>query len=103
MILLLITTSYRFFNRLEVSSIKTIQCSLNIGKHDLERKMKQAQGFLKKRQQVRVTLILKGREKYSPERGVEFLNEIHETFLDEFGRCAKMPTTQNLSLTYNPR
>lgn len=65
--------------------------------------MKQAQGFLQKRQQVRVVLQLKGRQKSNPARGVEFLTEIHETYLDEFGKCAKMPTDLNLSLTYNPR
>lgn len=47
--------------------------------------------------------MLKGRQKSHPERGVEFLTEIHENFLNEFGKCAKLPTEQNLSLTYNPR
>lgn len=75
---------------------------MTIGKNDLERKMKQAEGFLKKKEQVRVVLLLKGRQKNNPERGAEFLNELKETYLKGHGKCVKPATPENLGLTFMP-
>lgn len=43
--------------------MKIIQVTPQIGKNDLARKMKQAQKFLEDREQVRVTLVLRGRQR----------------------------------------
>jgi translation initiation factor IF-3 len=64
--------------------------------------MKQAQVFLEKREQVRITLVLKGRQRGRQLSAVEFLQEIHETYFTDFGNLIKPPTDGNLSLTYNP-
>lgn len=76
---------------------------MQIGQNDLERKLKQAQKFLEKREQVRITLALKGRQKGRPEGALEFLLAIHNDYMAEFGKLTKDPTMQNLSLTYNPK
>lgn len=82
--------------------MKTIQITPQIGKNDLTRKMKQAQGFLEKREQVRVQLVLKGRQKGNIPSALELLGKINEEFFTEFGTLTKPPTAQNLSLSYNP-
>jgi len=86
----------------EEFTIKTIQLTLTIGKNDLERKMKQAQKFLTNKEQVRVTVLLKGRQKSSPERAAEFLNQQYEEYLVGHGKCVKPATTENPSLTVMP-
>lgn len=76
--------------------------SLVIGKNDLERKMKQACKFLDKKEQVRVQLLLKGRQKGNPDRGVEFLKELYDDFLSESGKLVNKPNPSNLSLVLMP-
>ena len=83
-------------------TIKTVQLSLSIGKGDLERKMKQAQKFLEKKEQTRVQLLLKGRQKSHPERGVDFLLNVYEEFLKDYGKLVNKPSPSNLSLTLMP-
>ncbi len=82
--------------------MKIIQVTPQIGKNDLARKMKQAQCFLEKREQVRITLVVKGRQKGHISSSLQFLNEIHEEFFAECGKLVKSPTAENLSLMYNP-
>jgi len=82
--------------------VKIIQVTPQIGKNDLARKMKQAQAFLEKREQVRVTLVLKGRQRGHVSTSIEFLTHIHEEFFASCGSLVKPPTAENLSLTYNP-
>lgn len=82
--------------------MKIVQVTPQIGKNDLARKMKQAQDFLEKREQVRITLVLRGRQKGHVETSLEFLHKIHDEFFSECGKLVKEPTAQNLSLTYNP-
>lgn len=83
-------------------AIKIIQLSLNIGKNDLDRKMKQVQKFLLKKEQVRVVLTLRGREKSHPERGAELLTEVLDSYVEGYGRCVKKPSATNLTLTIMP-
>lgn len=83
--------------------MKTVQITLDIGQNDLERKMKQAQGFLAKRIPVRVSLSLHGRQKGHPERGVAFLTELQSKWIAEFGKCVKPATEKNLTLTVMPK
>lgn len=82
--------------------MKTIQVTPQIGTNDLARKMKQAQGFLEKREQVRIQLVLKGRQKGHVESALEFLGKINEDFFVGFGTLTKLPSGDNLALTYNP-
>lgn len=82
--------------------MKIVQVTPQIGKNDLARKMKQAQEFLLKREQVRITLVLRGRQKGHVDTSLEFLRKINEDFFSECGRLVKEPSAQNLSLTYNP-
>jgi len=65
--------------------------------------MKQAQEFLTKRQQVRVVVTLKGRQKGHPERAVEFLNDVYNQYLQDYGKLAKEASVTNLGLTLNPK
>lgn len=82
--------------------MKTIQVTPQIGKNDLARKMKQAQGFLINREQVRIQLVLRGRQKGHVESSLEFLKQIHDEFFVDYGTLAKTPTGDNLGLSYNP-
>ena len=50
--------------KVHTQEIKNIQVSISIGDHDLEMKSKQASGFLKEGNKVRITLTLRGRAKY---------------------------------------
>lgn len=82
--------------------MKIIQVTPQIGKADLERKMKQALGFLEKREQVRIALVLRGRQKGHVDSSIEFLSKINEDFFVGLGSLVKPPTAGNLALTYNP-
>lgn len=64
--------------------------------------MKQAQKFLDKKEQVRVVLLLKGRQKSNPERGAEFLNDLNKDYFAGHGKCVKPATVTNLALTFMP-
>lgn len=88
--------------KLKEKIIKTVQVSLNIGKGDLERKVKQAQKFLSNKEQVRIALVVKGRQKARTDTAVEFLNEIHETYMQDCGNLVKAPNAGGLFLTYMP-
>lgn len=65
--------------------------------------MVQAKNFLEKKEQVKVLLVLKGREKAKPERGVEFLENLYSEFLSDDSRCVKQATSSSLSLTLMPK
>jgi translation initiation factor IF-3 len=49
-------------NKKNVTKVKEIKLRLNIDTHDLETKLRQAEGFFEKGYKVKVTLNLKGRE-----------------------------------------
>lgn len=51
--------------------MKGIRLSYSIDKHDLETKIRQAEGFLKSRNSVKVTLMFKGREASHADMGRE--------------------------------
>jgi len=76
---------------------------LKIGKGDLDRKMKQAQKFLQEKNQVRISLILKGREKSRPQNAINFLDHVSREYLDDYGKCANKASERNFQLTYNPK
>ena len=65
--------------------------------------MAQAQEFLKAKEQVRVVVILKGRQRMKPEQAVDFLTALFDTYLAEYGRCVRQPSVKNLSIMVIPR
>lgn len=65
--------------------------------------MKQAQEFLIGKEQTRVILQLKGRERSRPEKGVELLNSLIYKYFDGYGVANKPATVTNLSLTFMPK
>ncbi len=58
--------------------IKGIKLSQNIGKHDLETKLKQGERFLSKGNKIKIELQLKGREKKYADIGKEVINKYIE-------------------------
>lgn len=64
--------------------------------------MKQAEKFLKKKLQVRVSVKMFGRQLAHPERGFKMLEEIIE-FLRDYGTPANKPTEKNMSVVFNPK
>jgi translation initiation factor IF-3 len=79
-----------------------IRLHLNIAPHDLEIKLKHVESFLTKKEQVKITLQLLGREKSRPQSGVDFLVDIINRLAD-YGTAQKIPTASNLSTTLNPK
>lgn len=75
---------------------------MNIGENDLKRKIKQAQGFLEKKLQVRIVPTVHGRQLFHPERTLKFLDEI-KVQLEEYGTLANVPSEKNMSLVFNPK
>lgn len=68
----------------------------------MKRKVKQAEKFLLKKEQVRISIIMHGRQFLHPDRGFRFLEKIKED-LAEFGTAANTPTEKNMSITFNPK
>ncbi len=64
--------------------IKEVKVRPNIDPHDLERKMRDIERFLKEGHKVRVNLFFRGREIVHPEMGLKVLNKIEERFKEEF-------------------
>jgi len=79
-----------------------IRLHLNIAPHDLEIKIKHVEQFLAKKEQVRVTLQLLGRERSRPQSGVDFMMGVINR-LSDYGTAQKLPTATNLSTTLNPK
>lgn len=57
----------------QIKELKHIRISPRVAQHDLNLKIKQAEGFLEKGHRVEVSLILKGREKAHKDLGREKL------------------------------
>ena len=64
--------------------IKEIKVRPNIDPHDLERKMKDMERFLKEGHKVKVNLFFRGREIVHPEMGMKVLNQIQERFKEGY-------------------
>lgn len=67
--------------------VKGIRLSYNMGKHDIEMRVKQANKFLDKGNKVKMEMILRGRQKAHPEHVKdvfqEFMNNIEIPFSQE--------------------
>jgi len=61
--------------RQKTIEVKSIRLSLNIGVHDMEVKIKQAEKFLNQGNKLRVDVVLRGREKAHPELAYEKIKQ----------------------------
>lgn len=89
------------------SKVHDIRLHLNIAEHDLNTKLGQVQKFLAKRDQVRVTVQLRGRERGRPESGLELLRSVVER-VAEFGTPNAEPKVNpsnpgNIAIVFNPK
>lgn len=86
------------------SKVHDIRLHLNIAEHDLGVKLAAVQKFLAKRDQVRVTVQLRGRERGRPQGGVDLLNDFIER-VGEVGAPASPPkiAVPNVVVTFNPK
>jgi len=62
----------------KASELKTIRLRLNISDHDLETKLNKAKEFLEKKDRVKISLMLFGREMQFQDRARELLEEVVE-------------------------
>lgn len=66
----------------KLTELKEIQLSTNIADNDIETKAKKTIEFLEKGNKVKVSLLMKGRQKYNPSRGeltmVKFIDSLSE-------------------------
>lgn len=84
--------------------LKTVRFGLNIGVHDLGTKLNQARRFLQGGNQVKMLLVLRGRENSRPEHAQEFLRGVVDNLTDD--GVVSGPLNQSgrqMSLTLNPR
>jgi translation initiation factor IF-3 len=84
------------------NKLHELRLGINIQDHDLNIKLKQARKWLESKEQVRVTVQLKGREKGRPEKALEMLNKIIE-LISDFGSPTSLPSTSKLIVTFNPK
>jgi translation initiation factor IF-3 len=82
--------------------VHVLRFHINVGDADRARQIDKAKEFLVKKNQVKVMLQLRGREKSRPQLGVDFLNEVLEE-LAPYGAAANPPRPDNLSATLNPK
>lgn len=72
----------------KTSAVKETKLSINISEHDLEIKANRSVDFLKKGNKVKCTLMMRGRENFSPEKGkivmLKFASIVEEHGVLEF-------------------
>ncbi len=85
-------------------SLKEIRLKSRIASHDLEVKVKQIEGFLKKKDMVRVSVVFYGRENQHKDIGFSMLNEM-KTKLAEVGDIDGNIQTQGnrVTVTFVPK
>ena len=67
------------------SEVKAIRLSVRIGKHDLGVRMKQAEDFLKRKDKVKVEIVLRGRERAHAALGRQKIEEFVRLLQEERG------------------
>lgn len=83
-------------------AIKTIKLTLQTSKYDLDRKMKQAQTFLRAGEQVQVVLQLRNRQLWKPDVGKDFLDNLSIEYLQDYGRQIEFPTARRMQMKFKP-
>ena len=87
----------------KVISVKEVQLSLNIEKHDVETKMKMTRKFLSSGNKVNIVLRLKGRERMFSDRGVDVVKNFIEGCSDISTPSKEISVQNNLiSVTLSP-
>lgn len=84
------------------NKLHELRIGVRIADHDLNIKLKQAQKWLTKKEQVKFTIQLRGREKGRPEQAIEMFQRIVKA-LESFGTPTGNPHPEKLSLTFNPK
>lgn len=82
--------------------IHTLRFHLNIGEADKERLLEKAKAFLSGRDQVKIQVQLRGREKSRPQAALQFALDLVES-LKDFGTPVNPPKAENLFITLNPK
>lgn len=80
------------------SELKELRFGPNIGKGDLDLRIKRTQEFLEDGDIVRIKVRLKGRERAFPERGFDRVNDMIEA-LEEVARTESEPKLQGNEVT----
>jgi translation initiation factor IF-3 len=85
------------------TKLHDIKFHMRIAEHDKQMKLKQAFKFLEKRDQVRITVQLMGREQSRPDSGVKFLQDLVDQLAEVGAPSVQRPTSPpNISYTLNP-
>ncbi len=86
-----------------VTHLKQIRMKPHIGESDLQIKIKQAIGFLKKKDKVKINMLFRGREIAHKELGQEILERILKDVVDH-GQPEKAPAFEGrvMSVVINP-
>jgi len=85
-------------------SLKEIRLKSRIASHDLEVKVKQIEGFLNKKDMVRVSVVFYGRENQHKDIGFAMLNDMKEKFAAISDVEGSIQTQGNrVSITFVPK
>lgn len=85
--------------------LKQLRLRAKTGQHDIDVKVRQARGFLERRDKVKINVMFKGRENAHHERGREMLDKIIVT-LEDIGAVEKGPHMESnkmMSCTLTPK
>lgn len=88
----------------KITQLKQIRIKPRIEEHDFQIKIKQASGFLAKRDKVRVNLMFRGREMAFKEQGKQILQRFVEE-LSEIAQVEKDPSMEGrvMSVVLSPK
>ena len=75
------------------TQLKQIRLRAKIDQHDIDFKVRQAEGFLRRKDRVKVNVLFRGRENAHHERGREILASIMET-LEEVASVEQPPSME---------
>ncbi len=76
------------------TQLKQIRLRAKTGDHDIDFKVRQAEGFLRRKDKVKINVTFRGRENAHHERGREMLEAIIET-LKEVASVEKPPSMES--------
>jgi translation initiation factor IF-3 len=87
------------------TQLKQIRLRAKTGQHDIDFKVRQARGFLERRDKVKVNVMFRGRENAHHDRGREMLDEIIKTLEDvaEVERPPMMEGRRMMTMMLTPK
>lgn len=85
--------------------LKQIRLRAKIGQHDIDFKVRQARGFLERKDKVKFNVLFRGRENAHHDRGREILLDIVQQLQDvaEVERAPHMESGRSMSLLMTPK